>query len=366
MEWLLSRRRMMYYKNMPPVYLAFVDSRVWEICCYKWGDSELVQGAIKNGTIDGNGSSMVYSDYIFAHCTTIPSHKMSNGSILSKAAAIQEFTLTVNVTDDPFSGQSDETEIIKVWSGSTAFCTITKADFISGVDNGEFTTPIFETTNTTKYLRVSVLADSGASVSWTLNAITGSYRPVGITLKQCAAVTTFGNSENNDNAFYNNILITTFPEMQYFTKMNSLRRSQFNGCTNLTYIDVRNIHDMVYLCVARTKISSLVFDDGFTTMKSQYPLYQSSSIKYLDLPSTTKSMAEYSLPHAMTVVCRATTPPSLYNSSKNKGATKIYVPQESYDAYASASGWSYYATNNKLFVIEGTWYETHRELEPTT
>lgn len=68
MEWLINRRRMMFYKAVPPVYLSFEDRRIWEICCYNWGDAELVTGIIdsdsaRNGKCDSTQSSNSELDY---------------------------------------------------------------------------------------------------------------------------------------------------------------------------------------------------------------------------------------------------------------------------------------------------------------
>lgn len=38
MEWLINRRRMMFYKEPPPKYINFVDSEIWRLSCINWGD----------------------------------------------------------------------------------------------------------------------------------------------------------------------------------------------------------------------------------------------------------------------------------------------------------------------------------------
>ncbi len=188
----------------------------------------------------------------------------------------------------------------------------------------------------------------------------------GITMKQCRAVTTLGTGDYTDYArmspFAKNTVITTFPELKYFTNVKHLGRQCFYGCSNLEYIDLTNITSATYLFIYGTKITSLVFEEGFIGFTEQYGLYLSDQVTYLDMPSTTTTIGQWCFRNhnSMVIVCRATTPPRRDNN--NDGGKRLYVPQASLEAYATA--WPYFANNNKLFAIEGSYYETHRELDP--
>lgn len=86
-------------------------------------------------------------------------------------------------------------------------------------------------------------------------------------------------------------------------------------------------------------------------------------VKYADLPSSVTSIGNSNINNfasGSVLVCRATTPPTLGRG--NTAASKIYVPAASVAAYKAASNWS--AQAGKIMQIEGTWYETHRSLEP--
>lgn len=212
---------MMFNRAVPPTYLTFEDRRLWEVACYNWGDTELVQGTIGSGTITCNGTSMVYSDYVFAYCTAISSHKLSSGKAFSASAAAQDFTVTVSVNDSSaFSSLTDSDTVIEVKqraSGSTtetSLSSITKADWTSDSVNNQMTINI-TTTNTCTYLRVGVHGESGITASWEISAVTGSRQPLGITANQCAAVTSIW--------FSYNPAITRFDsDSLYFTGVTSV------------------------------------------------------------------------------------------------------------------------------------------------
>lgn len=226
MEWLINRRRMMFNKAVPPVYLTFEDGRLWEVACYNWGDTELIQGTIGSGTITCNGTSLVYSDYVFAHCTAISSHKLSSGKSFSASAAAQNFTVTVSVNDSSaFSALSDSDIVIEVKqraNNSTtdaSLASITKADWTSGAVNNQMTINV-TTTDKCLYLIVGVLGASGVTASWNVIAVTGSRQPLGITANQCAAVTGFD--------FNYNPVITLFDnDSLYFTGLTSVSGRTF-------------------------------------------------------------------------------------------------------------------------------------------
>lgn len=249
-------------------------------------------------------------------------------------------------------------------------CAISWGDFDERVitDNGDNTVNIIDSfvrmKNTSETKRVVTNTQLNVDNSGGIYVEGTTKTALGITRKQCEAVTTLGvhASSVNTAPFYGNSLIVTFPELKYFTKVTHLSRACFQNCSNLEHIDLTNIESAEYCFIAGTKIESLVFEEGFIGLIDQYGLYVTPSVLYLDLPSTTTTIGNYNFKNhnSMVIVCRATTPPT--RAANNDGGKRLYVPQTSLEDYATA--WPYFANNNKLFAIEGSYYETHRELDP--
>lgn len=229
---------MMFNKAVPPVYLAFEDSRVWEICCYLWGDTELIQGKISEGTITCDGSALVYSDSVFAPCIAIPSHKLSNKNNISASAAAQNFSVVVSVdSSNAFDSLGDDDVAIRIVQhtgnpGSvTELATVTKAQWTAGQSNNQMTVSA-ASTSSCKYLQVGVCGSNGVIASWTINAVTGNRQPTGITQKQCAAVTSIG------TYFSGNKLISKFDnDSLYFTGLTgTLASNAFSSVASGFYL----------------------------------------------------------------------------------------------------------------------------------
>jgi hypothetical protein len=55
-----------------------------------------------------------------------------------------------------------------------------------------------------------------------------------------------------------------------------------------------------------------------------------------------------------TIICEATTPPTLGSGNTLSNVTIVYVPIESVEAYKSATNWSYYASKIQASYIPQT------------
>lgn len=236
MEWLINRRRMMFNKAVPPVYLTFEDSRVWELVCYHYGDTELIQGTIGSGTVTCDGAALVYSRSVFAPCIAIPSHKLSNNTSISAAASAQNFSVVVTASNNAFTSLNDEDVVIRIVQhvgdpGTvTELSTVTKAQWTAGQNNNQMIIPI-TSTNTCRYLMVGVYGANTATANWVINAVTGNRQPVGIISKQCNAVTTFGVT------FYGNKLVTEFnTDALYFTNCTKLGGYAYVNNSSFVYL----------------------------------------------------------------------------------------------------------------------------------
>lgn len=328
MEWLINRRRMMLNRAIPPAYLTFEDEEFWRICCLTYGDyEETVITANEDNTVDivvTFKSQMVNSNQY--------SVAIKNSEVISSR---------------------------------------------EGVDNsgGEYTA------GTTK-------------------------APVGITQKQCDAVTILGcftwNGSLSDK-FKSNTLITSVNDLTKFRNITQIfgdagtgHLGGFSQCTNIssaaipdslhdvgdrcfykcygiTSFDFKNIRSLGRESFQETKLTEVVLNEGFTaiygggTSGSYEPFVNTTTIKYYDFPSTTVTLQSRDLCRfsaTQVIVCRATTPPTLPAQLNPLSSVKIYVPSASVDTYKAASNWS--ALANQIYAIEGTWYETHRELEPAS
>lgn len=319
MEWLINRRRMMFNKAVPPVYLAFEDSRVWEICCYEWGDTEIVQGVIDSGTITCNGTGLVYSSSSFCACTAITSHKSSKNKTISASAAAQSFSMTVGITDSSaFSTLADDDIVITVVQHTNAVATkttlasITKAQWVSDSVDGQLTIPV-TTTTACKYIQVGVLAENDVRVNWTLSAVTGNRQPVGITAKQCAAVSSFR------TVFYNNTLIKKFDtDSLYFTHVATIGAYAFTNTSRNLYIRI-------------PYATTIGGGDA-----ANYAVFMNNYATVVRIDAATRVRSVFNTLNAHTMVI---TTPTVPTATCRYIYAIIYVLDELVDSYKAATNW---------------------------
>lgn len=171
---------------------------------------------------------------------------------------------------------------------------------------------------------------------------------------------------NIGTTFANNSKIKKFDEFDSFVGITALDSGNstvgcFAGCTNLKSITLPpNLKSINSYCFNDTKITSLIFPEGFTTL-SNWALRGYSVLTYIELPSTLTSIGrsnfcpanDYNVPTK--VVIKATTPPTIDNAGslfvyyssgayRKNTAAKIYVPYSSDHSiltnYQNANGWS--------------------------
>lgn len=215
-------------------------------------------------------------------------------------------------------------------------------------DNGDNTVNIVVTfksmLNTT--LKKSKIISSESNVDNT----GGEYTPgttktaVGMTLKQCAAVT------NISTIFKSNKTIRKFNEFQYFTSVTSLVKQAFDasGISEITFpISMRTIGKLAFHSCYN--LTSIKLNEGATATGNQW-VWDSYKIYLIDLPSTIKTLEGYGIhPYRgnqvnYNVICRASTPPTLGSSSYLAKLVKVYVPDNSVDTYKAANKWKDFAT----------------------
>lgn len=316
-------------------YLTFEDSRVWEICCYNWGDTRLVApgNAFATGEIEADGSALAVCDHVFASCLVHPKRTMSDGTSPAQvAAAARTFEVELQFdTANPFSQVATGATVIEVrqYASNTntqiVVGTLTKEDVVLDGDN-KLTIVTNGTTNACQYLTVAVLANNGVKATYTFKvastSASGIYQPVGITQEQCAAVSSLG-TVFQYNTFGN------VTELVYFTKLTSISGSAF----------------------AYSTVASLVIPEFITSAGSSS--FRFTRCGLLDIRGNFTSIPNYTN-NVSTLIVRNTTPPTLTAYSNLTGAN-IYVPAESLDAYKAATQWSRYAAN--MHTIEGSEYD---------
>lgn len=419
MGTLLNRRRYMGFSKGVE-YLEFECPRMWELIAYNYGDVVDMRGKeIANGVLEGDDDTQVKSDVVFARGIYMEAHNDSNGNtITAKAARTVDYRIELEVTsgagsnvpwnlDSTTMGTAD-TPIFQILeetgftNGSTKAAATTFANVLSDGSTGWGSQEVlistgsnkwyadFTSTVNTNYLQVAIRAASGVVVKWSIapksTSTNACWQPLGITKAQCEAVTTFGNDNNAIQKFRGNAHITKFNEFELFTGMtvlwgyhNTGRNSGFRNCGNLTEItfpdtlitlgqdcfifagvksfDFKNINTIQYCCFGDYGITdSLLFNKPITIEGNNIALCIGA--KYVDFADTLSGAFLY--PNNGVVVLRGDTLPTLTNLYRNPKA--IYVPAALLETYKTTSPWSSQA--NKFHSIEGTWYETHRSLDP--
>lgn len=177
----------------------------------------------------------------------------------------------------------------------------------------------------------------------------GEYTPgttveaVGITLAQCAAVSSVG-------TIFANTDVTKCNELKYFTGITSINKGGFRSC-KMSSITLPNSlitigQDAFRSCV---NLTEMIVPEGVTSTGQQW-IWDSYQVALIDLPSTITTLTGYGIqPYRSTqvdfnVICRAINPPTLGSSAYLTKLVKVYVPDNSVDAYKAANKWSDFAT----------------------
>lgn len=308
MEWLINRRRMMFNRVIPPDYLTFEDAEFWRIACEIYGD-------YYQTVITDNGDN------------------------------------TVN--------------IVKTFE-SWLYHTKKKSIIIENRENVD---------------------NSGGTY------IAGTTKEaVGITQNQCDAVIVFTDlTDSRNTAFCNNEVITSLNDFAKFRNCTRIysnysriaTHTGFSNCTNATSVifpeSLTNTGTgfvNVPLTVILPNFDNITVVGNRCFWECPYPSYylpnivtieeygfgnNNNNIQYIDLGENIASIGKRLGNYNCVVVCRALNPPSLGGGFRTKS---IYVPAAAVEDYKSATNWS--AQASMIQAIEGTWYETHHSLEPTT
>lgn len=160
-------------------------------------------------------------------------------------------------------------------------------------------------------------------------------------------------------------LVTTIPDQAYKGRVGlqaieipdtitTIGTAAFMGCKNLQHITLPNAltelkSQLFYDC---SNLSNVVVPNSVTTIGSS-AFGGCIRLSKIDIGTGITSIGGQCFYHGyqLTMIIRATTPPSLGNNNTSLGnaSSLIYVPDESVAAYKAVSGWSAYAA--KIYPI---------------
>ena len=161
-----------------------------------------------------------------------------------------------------------------------------------------------------------------------------------MTKKEAEDVTNIGNAFTGSS-------IVHFDEFQYFINASLATRAFANTASlNSIYVPV----DLVYEIFYNSAVKDVYICEGVTTIGTG-AFRESKQLRLIDMPSTllsTSGNLHNCFPTTdTTIVCRATTPPSINAWGNGFRTVTIYVPDSSVAAYQAVPVWSTYAANIK-------------------
>lgn len=181
---------------------------------------------------------------------------------------------------------------------------------------------------------------------------------VGITAKQCRAVTSNSFNPSSSGGPFTGSSISKFNEFRYFTGVTSLAGNTFYNCTSLSEITLPNTITTAarYIFMNCSSLTRLEIPEGFQTQTGDQWIY-GSGIRLLIIPSTVTSINRYTMTNtnssanACTVICKAANPPSVSRDTivYSSSIAAVYVPDNSVDTYKETSTWSTIAS--KIYPI---------------
>lgn len=148
--------------------------------------------------------------------------------------------------------------------------------------------------------------------------------------------------------FNSNALIKRFTEFSMFTKMSSFSNMVRTSLEAITFpSSIRTI--AAYAFNNSSNLVDVEMNEGLTTLQSQCFWGCSFTQVYPSTITTIqKSVIGTNGPRSYSIICKATSVPSLGDAAYLNRLLAVYVPDESFDAYSTATNWSTVYNANKL------------------
>lgn len=227
-------------------------------------------------------------------------------------------------------------------------------------DNGNNTVDIV---TTFKSMLDSVVKKSNVvSAQTNVDNSGGTYTPgttkeaVGITMKQCEAVSSSSIGGNSKSVFRQSIIASNFREFRYFTGVTNTYSEWFNGLTITgTLILPKSITDYHSYLFNQATINNVVLDEGTINPPSSWKTFYFSNASLIVFPSTITSIPNVwnnsSNRRDVIINTNVVIPVS---AQSNLGATSplyIYVKDELVDAFKADESWSTNVGASKIYPI---------------
>lgn len=149
--------------------------------------------------------------------------------------------------------------------------------------------------------------------------------------------------DRNNSVLAGNTVIETFPEFKYFTGLMYVPNGCFRSCVNLREVVLPPLKVMNNNVFHDSGIIRAIIPEGYVTVGNNL-CNSAKQCRLIDLPSTVTSIGDSITWNtgngSVTIICRAAVPPTFGGFGYNAAPAAVYVPDESVDAYKTASNWS--------------------------
>lgn len=330
-------------------YLVFADPVVEQICATNWGDGngiteEQAASVTDLGTVFKGNTEITSFDELedFIGVTKLNSNDTEANAPFMGCTSLTSVKIPQSVTEIGERSFSGCTSLTKVGSldnvkklGRWAFGDTRMSGELSAPNLESVKYGAFSNTLITKASNLGIIPNTGAMFE-------GCKKLVEVILPDtCTAISM--NTFNGCSELQNIVIPSS---------VNSIGQYSFYDCKKLGItLNAPNLVTIDGNAFQRSGIKA-VKDLGKVKVLRLRTFQQCDSLETVVLPSTLEKIEGYAVfygcPSLKSVVIYATTPPQLEQANSfseggiSKGAGYIYVPDESVEAYKTASNWSTY------------------------
>ena len=373
-------------------YLRFADSVVQSICATNWGDGTGItktQAAIVNSDLrtpiqnSSQKANIVSFDELkyftlvtsigsraFEGCTNLKYIDLSNIITLgvgcfqncTKLATVGDLSgVTTTIGDSQFNSCASLTSIKLgaltiipqyMFNGCTSLTTVTGANAFTTIKQNAFQNC---TSLSTIDLNSLSNADYGVFKGCTNLVSVTNFKSVSVgqsMFDACSKLATIDLSSTqifNPNAFSNCLLLSNITSLSSST---NIKNGVFNHTSLAIELNLPNIVELGVNAFGYSKITKVTNLGSLTSLGTSGeitfgPFNNCTNLVSAVLPSTLTYIHTVTFMNCtalLYVVCNAINAPILGNSAFQNTTCKIYVPDDSVNAYKAATNWSTYAS----------------------